>query len=565
MKKIFSTLCALAALSLTSCSDYLDVIPLNEVVEENYWTEKADVISLLNSCYAQMESKDVMQRMFVWGELRSDNVVLHTSAPHDLRQIGLENILETNGMLSYESLYQAINRCNTVIHYAPIVAAKDPNYALSEVNANIAEATFLRSLAYFYLCRTFKDVPYTTKPSNTDADIANDYCLPPLPFDQMIDQLISDLEAVLPFALRIYPEASRTVYTVNTSRVGVCAFYALLADLYLWKGEYAKCAAYCDRVFEYKLERYEELKDEDPNQALRFTLWHNKYPLVMEQPSGNSQGSAYNALFGEGNSLESVFELYFQENQPTKNEMITEYFGSSSQPVGQCLAHENLYANVYEKTNELFKPSDCRVPEFLTVQQTQYCIRKYAYQRTSFTLPKTGNIDAPRNPGTMRSSAFANWIIYRLTDVMLMKAEADVEMDTPASLADAFQLVSTVYNRANNYDVTPGDTLDFAKYATKQQMRELVMDERRRELLFEGKRWFDLVRYTLRAEKEDPATYMTYLINTVLVKQKDRQAAIRAQLEKEGSLFWPYLKRELDINPNLVQNPAYDKNKGFAK
>ncbi len=76
---------ALLASSLTACDDFLSIVPLNEVVLENYWTEEADVTSVVNSCYAQLESGDCLKRMLVWGELRSDNlttgqVLLKTSS-----------------------------------------------------------------------------------------------------------------------------------------------------------------------------------------------------------------------------------------------------------------------------------------------------------------------------------------------------------------------------------------------------------------------------------------------------------------------------------------------------
>ena len=56
MKKItfqFKYIICAAAMTtgLTGCSDFLDILPMNEVVLENYWTEKSDVTSVVNSCY----------------------------------------------------------------------------------------------------------------------------------------------------------------------------------------------------------------------------------------------------------------------------------------------------------------------------------------------------------------------------------------------------------------------------------------------------------------------------------------------------------------------------------
>lgn len=564
MNKIYSTVLAVAALSLSSCSDFLDIIPLNDIVAENYWTEKADLQSVLYSCYSQMESSDVMQRMFVWGEVRSDNVTKSQPTKYDLQQIIDENILETNPWLNWQSMYQVINRCNTVIYYAPIVAEKDPNYSESEVNANIAEATFLRTLAYFYLIRTFRDVPYTTKPSLDDKNVDEDYRIAPTPFNELLDQLIADLEGVKKFALRLYPTEPGTGEAANTSRVTNCAIYALLADLYLWKGDYQQCCDYCDLVFAYKMERYEELKDEEPEMAARLELWYQKYPLYMEQPSGNSQGAAYNQIFGTGNSFESIFELYFQNNQGVENTLVKDFFGygsSANTAEGQCAVYSGIANGVYDNTNTVFKATDCRVPEFIEERTGgNYFIRKYAYQSASFSIDnKSSNIPKPTRPGQIRSTNFSNWILYRLTDVMLMKAEAEVELNTPNALDDAFQLVSAVYNRANNFNSASADTLVRSDFSTMQQMRELVLDERRRELMFEGKRWFDLVRYSLRINDN------TYMVNAVKQKQKERVSAIALQLQDKNALFWPYLEAEMDANSHLIQNEAYLSNETSQK
>ena len=72
MKKFKSyILAAVMGLSVTSCKDFLTLMPLNEVVLENFWKEKADAASVLTSCYESLESNDALNRMVAWGELRS--------------------------------------------------------------------------------------------------------------------------------------------------------------------------------------------------------------------------------------------------------------------------------------------------------------------------------------------------------------------------------------------------------------------------------------------------------------------------------------------------------------
>jgi hypothetical protein len=155
---------------MTSCNDFLDVLPMNEVVLENYWTKKSDVTSALMGCYESLQAGESVTRMGLWGEVRSDNILKGNTSSQDLEQMLKENILPTNSYCNWTAFYQTINRCNVMIHYAPQVQAIDPNYALSEMKSNIAEATFIRSLCYFYLIRTFRDVPFTRKPSIDDTE-----------------------------------------------------------------------------------------------------------------------------------------------------------------------------------------------------------------------------------------------------------------------------------------------------------------------------------------------------------------------------------------------------------
>ena len=180
MKKINSLICiALAGLTTVSCEDFLTLMPLNDIVLENFWTDKSDVESVLLGAYSALEKSDCVVRMGIWGEMRSDNVKAGKNTSDDILQITRDNILETNSYTTYKCFYDVINRANTVLHFAPIVAAEDPNYTGAELQANEAEAIALRSLSYWYLIRAYKDVPYTTIPSIDDT---HDFFIPQTSF-----------------------------------------------------------------------------------------------------------------------------------------------------------------------------------------------------------------------------------------------------------------------------------------------------------------------------------------------------------------------------------------------
>ncbi len=551
--------CVLAASAWVTagCDDFLSIVPLNDVVLENYWTEEADVRSVVNSCYAQLESGDCLKRMLVWGELRSDNLTTGTGAPLDVQRITDENILETNGYAKWDAFYQCINRCNTVIHYAPEVQEKDPNYTEAEMKANIAEVTAIRSLCYFYLIRAFRDVPYVTEPSIDDAQT---YRVPADKFDVVLARIIADLEAVKEDAVRSYGEYDDD----NVNRVTRYAIYAMLADMYLWQGDYARCVEYCDRIIKFKKEQYEDMLREDASFVRNVELY-GSFPLISEAPRDASYaGTAFTEIFGKGNSFESIFELDFVDGETTReNQLTRDFYGTyNGSGVGQIAACPYLNAQVADGTNKYFGKTDCRVYENMHGEST-VTIRKYVKSAAEFrTSTVTGQ--APEVNFSDRSANVGNWILYRLTDVMLMKAEAEVELagnvGEGSSLTTAqdscyrvaFSCVSAVWKRANNKR-TATDTLSFDDYGTsRMSMQDLVLDERQRELMFEGKRWFDLVRLCRREGSN------TRMLDKITQKFSENTAALRIRLAAPDALYYPYHEDELKANPYLVQNQAYE-------
>ena len=116
-------------------------------------------------------------------------------------------------------------------------------------------------------------------------------------------------------------------------------------------------------------------------------------------------------------------------------------------------------------------------------------------------------------------------------------------------LRSALQIVNTTYMRSNPTLLT--DTLDFETYNTKRAMEDLVLIERQRELMFEGKRWFDLVRLARREGNTDR------LLELVLRKYTENQSVIKTKLKDLNSMYMPINENELKANKKLVQNPFY--------
>ena len=215
----------------SSCSDFLEVEPQNLITIDQFWNEENDVESVLLGCYSEMASYSILSRMMIWGEFRSENIVAYSSTiekDKNLEKLLDENLTANNGYTEWASFYNVINRCNTVIDHAPAVHANDPSYTQSELNAHIAEAVALRSLCYFYLIRTFRDVPYNNETYYDDGQTLD---IAATPFETILDSLITSLEAVAPNAIEVYPKTVGLGY-FNTGRITKWAIYSMLSELY---------------------------------------------------------------------------------------------------------------------------------------------------------------------------------------------------------------------------------------------------------------------------------------------------------------------------------------------
>ena len=536
----------------SSCNDFLDIKPQNEVVLENFWKEKADAASVLTGCYESLESNDALTRMVAWGELRSDNMKAGASTPNDLNEILKESLLPSNPYCSWGKFYECINRCNTVCYYAPQLQKIDPNYTEAEMKANVAEATTLRALAYFYLIRTFRDVPYSTVPSIDDTQ---NYVLPATSFDVVLDTLINDLESIKGDAVRRYFVDESPNAWQNSCKVTRWVVYALLADLYLWKGDWDQAIRYCDLVINYKRQQYEEMLQLKGN--LNNIALIDSIPMILEKPVGATLcGNAYTEIFGEGNAFESIFELSFRSPQSVKNDMVSKFYGNDRNPQGYLSASDILFKDVAQGNNSLFNKTDGRAYEGGELSGSRYTISKYVRTRVSYKTnpaPSTEKDLSLSDNLRAESNAYANWIIYRLSDMLLIKAEALIERGQGDDFEKAFALIDVVNKRANDaVNGTRSSTLKKSDYIdSKAAMEELLLDERQREFLFEGKRWYDLVRVARRDGKN------TRLVNLVTRKYQENVNALKIKLADPNIIYFPYAKSELKVNPLLNQNPAF--------
>ncbi|MBN2698747.1 MAG: RagB/SusD family nutrient uptake outer membrane protein [Bacteroidales bacterium] len=512
MRKIISIL-AVTGILLTApgCTEWLDIRPESEVVLEDFWKNESQVNQVVAACYRSLTEWNSMSRMLVWGELRSDNVTFGNNMPIDMYKMLNVDISPENSYCHWGAFYTVINYCNNFLHYAPEVVAIDPNFTESKLHALEAEILTIRALAYFYLVRTFGEVPWVDNPSIDDAQ---DYRIPKSSEEVILDHLVTDLTTALYYARDRFE-----INQYNKGRITRNAIRALLADIHLWQEDYGKCVEMCNQVLNDAEQDLELVNGED----------------VLEQ------------VFYEGNSTESIFELQFDEDNMF-NWVLRDFYGLYGSEAGQWsfpgvfVTGEASPFN-YRTAAGTESEEDLREKDFLRQESggDRYFIFKYA------GALRQENVTTGVSTYIYRSTT-PNWIVYRLSDVILMKAEALIQLETDPE--ETMRMINTTYLRSNPEQAN--SPLMAENYSSKMDLENLFLREHQRELMFEGKRWFALMRLARRADSPAP------LLGYVMKKFTGSASVQSSKMSVMEALYLPIHEDELKANPALEQNPFYE-------
>jgi hypothetical protein len=259
---------ALLLLTFGSCKKYLDQEPENSLTGDDFFKTEADANAAIMGVYDALQA--CADKFITWGEFRADLVSPLTN--NDITYPYYQ-LFENNRPASvWSQPYNLIGRANIVIEKVPGIPKLDSRFTREESNAIVAEALYLRALAYFYLVRTFKEVPLVLQPPSNDAV---NFLVPKAGADSILNQIEADLAIAEKDILVQYAKAAET-----RGRVTKGAVNALQADVYLWRAKYTEAAAAAKKVLENEL-----------------------YSLVS--------GDNWFTIFSQKNSTESIFEIQY--------------------------------------------------------------------------------------------------------------------------------------------------------------------------------------------------------------------------------------------------------------
>ncbi len=513
MRVIRYTLLIAFTLAFAGCKKWLDLKPQDGIVKEEFWKTKEQVKASVTGIYSSMMEyssgtysssgyvPSLAELLFVWGESRADNIATATASSADDIALINVNIQSTNVNANWRPFYRTINFCNTVIEKAPEVLANDNTFTQAQLDNYLSEALTIRALMYFYLARTFGDVPLKLDATLSDENITP---IPKSTQAKVLEQIVTDLKLAESKAVTTYGDAASdkgrvTVYTVN----------AILADVYLWMEKYTESVAACNKIIN-----------------------SGKFGLIrganVTPPVYDYNDSWFNTLYFNGNSNEGIFELQYSVQR------LNPYYGifSSSVSARRWTAAADLMDRVFtvDFTND--QNYDIR-GDGASVRAATSTVWKYVGANS--TVLRT--VD----------QSFAHWFFYRYADIMMIKAEALNELGQGQ---EALDIIYAIRKRANALDAT-----DLSPAANdKNLIQDFILQERAREFCFEGKRWFDVLRNAKRKNYER----LNILLNMVSISvPSNMQQSAQAKMKDFNSHYMPVYLYELQTNKLLVQNPFY--------
>lgn len=487
------------ALCSVGCAD-LEEQPVGVFAPETFFNSPKDVETAVLGGYGLLASEPLFGRQFNSAlMLRSDMVDIGNRATAAERiQVNDFNMDSNNGMVSrfWPVWFQVINAAN-----AAEAGGESLGLKAEEINPLIAEAKFIRAFSYFHLVRVFGEVPYI------DFAVSDPTALKSVSKSseaEIYAGIIADLE----FAKQWLPDKQKNDVRTRPS-AGTAASY--LASVYLTLGNFQKA--------------YDEAKFVIDNK--------DRFGYRLE-PDFRSLWIAASA----DNVKETIFAM--------------DFLGS----VNVGLQNDDLIANMTGVIN--FQPGTfgVNVPS-LKVYQT-WDNKDYRKEvslvdtivfngvvRTfpQFTTPRPHIYKWTQSPGNANAGgrySDHNYIDMRYAEVLLIAAEASAEIAKPATETAGY--LNLVRARARNWGGRVTDfPADVATGLSKTQLIDLTMDDRRLELAFEWKRWYDIKRRRLGESvfngpnSLEPRTF-----------------------DPARDYLFPLPNSELIINPNLApNNPGY--------
>lgn len=499
-----------AALSATACDETLTETPFAELSADQFFANRADAIAAIHAVYRSLGPGD-NNMITGWQasiaiESGSDMANVHPSdqnfrgtCPGNLAcDASIPPMVEP-----WAAFYRTIFLANVVIDRVP----DTPDVTDADKAIIVAEAKLLRAFAHHELEKRYADVPINLTPAGPEDQSRR-------PHAEVHAQVIKDAkeaEAALP-ATRPANEHGRV--TSGAAR-------ALIADRYLWNAsrwgsgaaEYDSARVWADRAIT----------------SGRYTLQNDYITAFLPNNKGNAEVMWVLPSSGIDNRTSLGTLTLFWPRETTGSTG----FGTATPTKW---AFEGIYEPGDYRKEVVFRTSGCNFAGTVCFPNGfPQGPHPYKYR------PTTPNNATPSD---------VDWVFYRIADMYLIRAEARAALDDHVGAIADLNVLRTRARRGNGAAESRAVPANLPTTGwTPVTLRDAIYNERNRELIWENKRWFDLVRrdtqdpgyWANELAAHDPASLRFYHPSAVTFRK-----------------LWPLPQRELDLLKGILcQNPGY--------
>ena len=524
----------------SSCSDFLDRYPLDELSDSSFWKTENDAMMAVTDIYGCLPTWDQDE------DINSDNAVHGIKWAAGNISKGVYDPMDQ----SWAGSYTPIRQCNLVLEKVKDIEMSDESRKKIE-----GQAYFFRAFVYFNLIRSFGDVPYIDKPLNlTDVeDITR------TPREEVYAKVMADFDKAIEYLPEEWDAA-------NTPRVTKGAALAMKARAALYYNNWQVAADASKAVMD--LGKY-ELYDAGNTGKYQELFWEK------------SDGCDENILYVQFNYPDKTHYLIGWECFPTlgwggmnpTQSLVDAIEDTDGAPISKSTIYNEkdpfknrdprLEVNVLHDGEEMYgvtiKVKPLKSSGKTGIEQHGDATATGYYQQKW--------LDPSIDPQSEGWNMGKDWVVIRYAEVLLTYAEAMNELH-PLS-AESFDAVNQVRRRVGMPDLQNTDPSKPTYCATQDELRKRIQNEWRVEFALEGgKRMWDIRRWGIAKEvlnapflglKMKPVEGVVdgkpAIVDYILYEGENIKLA--GSHYEDHNYLLPVPQTEIDLNPKLTQNPGY--------
>lgn len=524
----------------SSCSDFLDRYPLDELSDSSFWKTENDAMMAVTDIYGCLPTWDQDE------DINSDNAVHGIKWAAGNISKGIYDPMDQ----SWAGSYTPIRQCNLVLEKVKDIEMSDESRKKIE-----GQAYFFRAFVYFNLIRSFGDVPYIDKPLNlTDVeDITR------TPREEVYAKVMTDFDKAIEYLPEEWDAA-------NTPRVTKGAALAMKARAALYYNNWQVAADASKAVMD--LGKY-ELYDAGNTGKYQELFWEK------------SDGCDENILYVQFNYPDKTHYLIGWECFPTlgwggmnpTQSLVDAFEDKDGAPISKSTIYNEkdpfknrdprLEVNVLHDGEEMYgvtiKVKPLKSSGKTGIEQHGDATATGYYQQKW--------LDPSIDPQSEGWNMGKDWVVIRYAEVLLTYAEAMNELH-PLS-AESFDAVNQVRRRVGMPDLQNTDPSKPTYCATQDELRKRIQNEWRVEFALEGgKRMWDIRRWGIAKEvlnapflglKMKPVEGVVdgkpAIVDYILYEGENIKLA--GSHYEDHNYLLPVPQTEIDLNPKLTQNPGY--------